>query len=728
MPPDRITCLLLALGLITAETLPAQQPDSVRKDTMAVRLPAIEVLGTIIPVAGPTIGSGVPARVATLTRADLKALRPRMLTDALASLPGMSSYDDLGSPRKINLSTRGFFASPVVGLPQGISVFLDGVRQNEPDAAQVNFDLLPMAHVSRVEILSGTSSLLGRNSLGGAINLVTRRGDGPAHGELAISGGSFGARGAEGSISGRSPGGLGFYLGGGYDREDGWRQATAGHADNAFMNLGRLDERRGISLQAFYSRSRAETAGSLPESIFLVKPDSNLSADDYEDLDQFQIAGAGYAPLGSGRASASVYYRRHTAERFNANQRDDPDASGHSDNHSFGGTVDYRLATSLGAGTLGLRFGADASWGRTAVELFADSTKFPGGTLVQTTSVESPLWDLGGFALADWRIGRMTFSGGARFDYVRIPFQNLLDPGRDTTSSYPQLSPRAGVSVEAGRGLSLYASIGRSFRAPAVIELACADPEEPCPLPFALGDDPPIDPVTATTVEIGGQWVAGVATLSVSAYRTSVSNDIFLFPFETSDPVGSTIDGFFGNIKNTRREGIELGSRFLFASGQSAYLNYAYTRATFQTTAEIFSIREDDALGIVNVAEPGDRLPLVPDHQVKFGGQFFLPADFRVAVDGRFIGEQYLRGDEANDTAPLEGYFVGDARLVWEHGPWEIAGIVTNVLDGNAAVFGTFNINQGGGSVLERFLTPAHRRAFRIIIRRAFGVSGSSDS
>ena len=92
---------------------------------------------------------------------------------------GISSYDDLGASYKMSLSSRGFFASPVVGLPQGISVFLDGVRQNEPDAAQVNFDLLPMEHVTRVELLSGTASLLGRNSLGGAINLVTNQGGGP---------------------------------------------------------------------------------------------------------------------------------------------------------------------------------------------------------------------------------------------------------------------------------------------------------------------------------------------------------------------------------------------------------------------------------------------------------------------------------------------------------------------------------------------------------------------
>ena len=112
----------------------------------------------------------------------MDAYEPRILSDALKSVAGFSTYDDLGSAYKLNLSSRGFYSSPVVGLPQGVAVFLDGVRMNEPEASQVNFDLLPMDHIQRIEILSGNGSLLGRNALGGAINLVTARGTGPTHG------------------------------------------------------------------------------------------------------------------------------------------------------------------------------------------------------------------------------------------------------------------------------------------------------------------------------------------------------------------------------------------------------------------------------------------------------------------------------------------------------------------------------------------------------------------
>jgi outer membrane receptor protein involved in Fe transport len=696
-----------------AAPLSAQEVDTLRRDSAAT-LPTIEVVGSILAPAGPQVGSGIPARTSTITNEQLEAWEPRMVSDFLAREPGFSLYDDLGSPFKTSLSTRGFYASPVVGLPQGVSVFLDGVPVNEPDAAQVNFDLLPLEHIRRVEVMSGTASLLGPNSLGGSVNLLTNHGGGDLEGELELSGGSYESFSAEGSVGGSS-GGWNFYGGAGYTTEDGWRQVTGADGYNGFVNLGRSGERSGFNLQVLGAESRAETAGSLPFTVFQVNPDSNLSAQDFEDLTQWHFAVSGYTPVGPGRGSATVYYRRNDAERFNVNQINDPDVRSFNENRTLGASADWRYAAPLGNGTLSFRVGAGGSTNDVRIQLFAERID-PG----QTTDVKSDIWDANGYATADYTVGRVTVSGGARYDYVRVPFNNLLDPARDTTSSYSRLSPKGGVSVDVGRGVSLYSSVGASFRAPAVIELACADPEQPCPLPFALGDDPPLDPVTATTIEAGGRYLGGSLGLDASVYRTWVKNDIFLFPFsEEGEPEGSTIDGFFGNLGDTRREGIELGARYFFPQGHSVYANYAYTRATFQVDdVEIFSIREE--AGGENEVERGDRFPLVPDHGFTLGGLFQLPRGFSLGVDGRYVGRQYLRGDEANVEEPLDGYFVANARVGVEFGPWEVSGIVTNVFDSDHATFGTFNINQSSDE-LERFLTPAQPRQFKLIVQRSFG-------
>jgi outer membrane receptor protein involved in Fe transport len=643
-----------------------------------------------------------------------------LLADALASQPGISLYDDLGSPFKLNLSTRGFNVGPVVGLPPGVSVFLDGVRQNEPDAAEVNFDLLPMEHVQRVELLSGSGSLLGPNSLGGAVNLITRRGAGPLEGEAEVSGGSFGSYSGEASIGGLSGGGWDYYLAGGYENEDGWRQATGAENLNGFLNLGRRGPDRGFTLQAFGAESRAETAGSLPESIFDVDPRINFTTGDFEDLDQLQASLSGYSRLGSSsRGAFTAYVRRSTAERFNVNQAPDNNVRSLTHNRTIGGNLDWRWTTPRPNGSFSLRLGADGGANRVHIQLLEETPTVP-STSSLTTDVQSPSYDVAGYALADLRIDQVTFSGGLRLDYIHIPFEDQLDPAADTTNTFSRLSPRAGLSFDIAPGASAYISVGQSFRAPAVLELACADEAAACPLPFALGDDPPLDPVVGTTFELGGQLVRGPAILNASVYRTNVRDDISFIQSEAA-----VFEGFFDNIGTTRRQGIELSLQLIPSERLTLYANYAFTRATFRDPAEIFSIRADSAfdgapLSGSNAVAEGDRLPLVPDHQVKFGGLFTSTMGLQIGLDGRFIGKQWLRGDEANETSPLGAYFVGNLRVGFSRERWEVSAVASNLLNSHRPVFGTFNENRQTG-VLERFLTPLSARSFKLVVRRSFG-------
>jgi len=319
---------------------------------------------------------------------------------------------------------------------------------------------------------------------------------------------------------------------------------------------------------------------------------------------------------------------------------------------------------------------------------------------------------------------------------VRIPYENLIDPSLDTVGVYKQFNPRVGVTLAVGTNGSVFGSWGKSFRAPAVIENACADPDSPCPLPFALGDDPPLEPVKASTCEVGGRYSTSSFVLEGSVYHMNVSNDIFLTPYGGEGPSGSTIDGYFLNLEKTRRVGLELATAYRFPQGHSLYLNYSYTRATFESEAEIFSIRgvteeapEDPEEVVINPfptgneVEPGDRMPLVPDHILKGGATVRVGRYLYVGTDGRFIGKQWLRGDEANVTQALDSYFVADARVGVEFGRWEVTGTVTNLFQNLYASFGTFNINQGNpdGPTVERFLTPGHERMFRLVVRTTLG-------
>ncbi len=714
--------------MVAQGTAPRQDTSVAPKDTLVYKLSPLEVHGSIVPSAGPRIGSGIPAHIATLSRIQIENREPRILPDVLATQPGVSVYDDLGTPFELNISTRGFTAGPTVGLPPGITVFLDGVRQNEADAQEVNFDLLPMEHIKRVELLSGTASLLGPNSLGGAINLVTDRGEGPPHGEVEASGGLYGEYSGQASFSGLSRG-WDYYVSGGQDAEDGWRQDTGGKERNAFVSLGHMGDARGFRLQAFINTARIREAGSLPESIFRVDPRVDFTPGDWDHLATRQLALSGYAPVGGGVGSFTAYVRAFSGDRFNVNQAPDPSALGHTLDRTYGLSGDWRWAHDLGpAGTtLAVRAGFDGALSDVNVHLYDVPAGLPPGPADSlTTNIESPSYDLAGFSLADLRAGRVTLSGGARYDVVRVPFHDLLDPSGNASHTFRDVSPRAGVNIDLGLA-SVYASVGASFRAPAILELGCADPQAACPLPFALGDDPPLRPVRATTYEAGARFTRGPVQLDGSVYVSDVRDEIFF----VSSPQ-SIMAGYFTNLSRTRRAGVELSAQGDAGRRLSWYANYAYTRATFGSAVDIFSQRSDSSfsgnpLFGDNAVHAGDRIPLVPGHQLKAGLDARLLGSLTAGLDGRYIGRQWLRGDEGNQTAPLDAYTVFDGRAGVEFAGWELSAVADNLFDSTRAVFGTFNVNRQSGQ-LERFLTPMNARTLKLILRRQIGGGRYKDS
>src|SRR2546427_13304078 len=102
----------------------AQQPDSLPTDTLS----PVVVNGVRLPTARE-LARGLAGRIATLHAADLDARGARSLADALEQLPGGTTSDELGAPGQLDVTLRGFQVSPTIGLPQGVTVYLGGVRE-----------------------------------------------------------------------------------------------------------------------------------------------------------------------------------------------------------------------------------------------------------------------------------------------------------------------------------------------------------------------------------------------------------------------------------------------------------------------------------------------------------------------------------------------------------------------------------------------------------------------
>ena len=113
-----------------------------------------------------------------------------------------------------------------------------------------------------------------------------------------------------------------------------------------------------------------------------------------------------------------------------------------------------------------------------------------------------------------------------------------------------------GLTYRPFKNLTLFGSYSEGFRAPTPAELTCADPNDPCNLPNAFLADPPLDPVVARTYEFGARgklpFGQGI-NWSLAFFRTDLQDDILFVVTQ------STSGGFFQNVDQTRRQGVEAG-------------------------------------------------------------------------------------------------------------------------------------------------------------------------
>ena len=154
-------------------------------------------------------------------------------------LTGVTVNDIQGSPFQVDLNYRGHRLSPLLGTPQGLSAYLDGVRINEPFGDVMNWDLLPEAAISTLALMPGSNPLYGLNTLGGALVLTTKSGLTHAGTEADFSVGSFGRSRLDVGHGVQWGQGWHAYVAGTRFSERGWRENSPGRLGNLFLKLGR---------------------------------------------------------------------------------------------------------------------------------------------------------------------------------------------------------------------------------------------------------------------------------------------------------------------------------------------------------------------------------------------------------------------------------------------------------------------------------------------------------
>ena len=213
---------------------------------------------TIIVSASPLGGGDQPVADSRT----IAASRATSIAEQLArTAPGVTMNEIQGNPLQPDIAYHGFTASPLLGTPQGLSVYLDGVRINQPFGDVVDWDLVPTSAIRSIALAGGAAPQFGRNSLGGALVVETRDGRSDPGVTAEASLGSFGRITASATAGGHSDNGLNWFVTGDHFRETGWRQDSPSRATRAFARLGWADRRTDLALSGLFAQTRLNGNG-----------------------------------------------------------------------------------------------------------------------------------------------------------------------------------------------------------------------------------------------------------------------------------------------------------------------------------------------------------------------------------------------------------------------------------------------------------------------------------
>jgi iron complex outermembrane receptor protein len=654
--------------------------------------PSIEVIG-VTPLPGFGVPRGqVPANVQAVTGAEIVRQHPLNLPEFMSQrLPGVNVNENQGNPFQPDVTYRGFSASPLLGTPQGISVYQDGVRINEPFGDTVNWDLIPTSAISTINLIPGSNPLFGLNTLGGALSIRTRSGTQYPGTGAQLYGGSFGRRSVE-AQHGDTNGEFDYFASASAFREDGWRTQSPSDVRQVFSKLGWQDGKTDIDFSITHADSDLTGNGLLPQSMLRDNPRQAYTLRDNtrNRMTLFTLNTTRWLTsdlLWSGTA----YYRESEKNTINgdinevsdprnnvmAYEDGDPNASSTNRTRTSQRGYGFSTQTALTSGSpsgrsnlviVGGGYDHSASDFRQTYQLGGFDTD----RSAAPTGAETGIVNLdGGSSTASLFVtdtlspgSKWHLTGSARYNVTRVRMVDGLSPvlpppaaglGNDLT--FTKLNPAVGAAYTPEGAPGFYAGFSQGNRPPSPIELGCADPNSPCHLPNAMASDPPLKQVVSRTLEAGVRArTASGLRWNATLFRTMNYDDILFVSSSASS-------GFFTNFGKTRRQGLEAAldrsqGKFSWA------LNYSLIDATYQSSAVLFSQANStaDANGNIEVS-PGNRIPGIPRQHLNAVANYDLTDRTTVGAGAVAASRQFARGNDNNQHQPDGVNFLGPGEI-----------------------------------------------------------------
>jgi outer membrane receptor protein involved in Fe transport len=666
----------------------------------------VEVVSTT-PLAGVGLPlEQIPSNVQVVNGEELLEQRSLNIADYMNNnLLGVSVNETQNNPFQPDILFRGFTASPLLGTPQGLSVFQDGVRVNEPFGDAVNWDLIPVNAIAGINLMPGSNPVFGLNTLGGSLSIVTKNGRTHQGGAVETSFGSWGRKNTAAEFGGVSAdGSVDYFISGNYFDEDGWRDYSPTEVKQLFAKVGWQNETSRLELSYTGADNNMIGNGLIQEELMrqFGRETINTRPDQTKNTLSFLNLNGSHWFNDDVQLTANTYYRQSNRKTLNGDVNDDFDYGDVDWNDACLGAVSAEDAEGVCSGALnrsktkqdGYGFNAQLAFSQPFMQKqnqlivglgydhsnikFNQSTEF--GIVNETRGVDGlglesdeAVVDLRGktdswgiFATDTLSLNdqwHLTMSG--RYNHIKVKNTDKINPVgsieevspgifEDVTlsgnHSFSRFNPAVGLSFTPTKDLTVYGSYNEGMRAPTSMELGCANPNVPCKLPNAMAGDPPLEKVVSKTFEFGARGnLTSNIKWSGAVYRTVNHDDIQFISTNQTNGMG-----YFDNVGKTRRMGLDLGltgdmGKFSWNAG------YSYLRATYESDLELTNEVNSTSNGDSIQVKKGDRLANLPDHALKIRMQYQVTPNWSVGTNINSFADVYARGNENNKHQANQG-------------------------------------------------------------------------
>jgi outer membrane receptor protein involved in Fe transport len=694
----------------------------------------IEVVG-VTPLGGDLDTGRIAANIQTASADELRERHALDLADFMNRSMGSVFVNEAQSnPLQPDVQYRGFVGSPLLGLPQGLAVYQDGVRVNEPFGDTVSWALIPESAIDSLYLVPGSNPLFGLNALGGAIAVRTKDGFSADDTRAELTAGSFGRVGVQAETGGALNDELGYFVTASVLDEDGWRDYSPTDAEQIFAKL----TSRGESSRLDVSLTRVDTDlvgnGAAPENLLELDREAIFTWPDHtwNTLTMLGVSGE-QAASPNFTLRGNLYVRASDIDTLNGDDSDFAECVGTpgliceeedgaeeivldenglpvaADDELIGAAVNRTSTEQDGAGfglqadfvsepgarenrfTIGVSHDeADVEFGASTELGALDTTRQAVGGAVfvgeRFTGLETSTSSTGFYLSNTVTFGeRAALTVSGRYNRTHVVLEDLIEDALDGDHTFQRFNPAIGLTTGT-EALTFYVGYSEANRTPSPVELTCADEDDPCRLPNAFLADPPLEQVVARTFEAGvrGEWDRG--SWHTGVFRTANDDDILFI-----SAGALTNEGFFDNVGETRRGGFEANLSGSAGERLAWSLDYTYLDATFREDFAVMSTNHPEAVDGEISVESGDRLPLIPEQLLKAGVRFAASDRLTFGADVLASSGAHFRGDEGNLLDELDAYSLVNIRAEYSFGRRaSVFASIDNLLDAEYETFGLF--------------------------------------